>query len=140
MHIGRTAFICVDMNSNLCRKKVFDPTENGDASRGALSTESVQRSLDFVHAQINNGQKIRALTVTGQMVDLWAYHNTVRMDFSRPAAPTDNAHIEAHNGSLRDACLNVRWFETLTEAQEQIEWWRRVSEQSRFAMVNVRRM
>ena len=47
------------------------------------------------------------------------------MDFSRPATPTDNAHIEAFNGSLRDACLNVHWFETLAEAQEQIEWWRR---------------
>ena len=54
---------------------------------------------------------------TGQLVDLWAYHHKVRMDFSRPAKPTDNAHIESFNGSLRDECLNLHWFETLAEAQ-----------------------
>ncbi len=44
---------------------------------------------------------------TGQIVDLWAYHHKVRLDFSRPATPTDTAHIEPFNGSLRDECLNV---------------------------------
>jgi putative transposase len=37
----------------------------------------------------------------GQIVDLWAYHHKVRMDFSRPGTPTDNAHIESFNGSFR---------------------------------------
>ena len=31
---------------------------------------------------------------TGHMVDLWAYHHKVRIDFSRPGRPTDNAFIE----------------------------------------------
>jgi putative transposase len=35
-------------------------------------------------------------------VDLWAYHHGVRIDFSRPGKPTDNAFIETFNGSLRD--------------------------------------
>ena len=61
---------------------------------------------------------------TGQIVDLWAYHHQVRLDFSRPATPTDNAHIESFNGSLRDECLNIHWFETLTEARQEIESWR----------------
>jgi putative transposase len=38
---------------------------------------------------------------TGQLVDLWAYHHGTRIDFSRPGKPTDNAHIETFNGSLR---------------------------------------
>ncbi len=59
------------------------------------------------------------------MVDLWAYHNKVRMDFSKPATPTDNAHIESFNGSLRDECLNLHWFETLAESKREIEAWRR---------------
>jgi putative transposase len=135
-------------------------------------------SLDFVHDQLSNGQKIRALTIidvytreclaievgyrlrgenvvevlnrlvrfrgapkalfcdngaefTGQMVDLWAYHNKVRMDFSKPATPTDNAHIESFNGSLRDECLNLHWFETLAEAKREIEAWRRDYNESR---------
>jgi len=32
---------------------------------------------------------------TGQIVDLWAYHHKVKMDFSCPGTPTDNARIES---------------------------------------------
>ena len=28
---------------------------------------------------------------TSQVLDLWAYHNQVKIDFSRPGKPTDNA-------------------------------------------------
>ena len=56
-----------------------------------------------------------------QLVDLWAYHHKVRIDFSRPGKPTDNAFIETFNGSLRDECLNLHWFETLSDARAVIE-------------------
>jgi putative transposase len=39
----------------------------------------------------------------------------------RPGKPIDNAFIETFNGSLRDECLNVHWFETLAEAERLIE-------------------
>jgi putative transposase len=135
-------------------------------------------SLDFIHDQLSNGDKFRALTVvdiftcealaievgqrlrgenvvevlnrlvrqrgapkylfadkgaefTGQLVDLWAYHHGVRIDFSRPGKPTDNAHIETFNGSLRDECLNLHWFSTVAEARRLIELWRRDYNESR---------
>lgn len=135
-------------------------------------------SMDFVHDELSNGNKIRLLTVvdiytrealaievgsrlrgddvvrvlnrlvylrgrpdavfcdngaefTGQIVDLWAYHHKVRMDFSRPGTPTDNAHIESFNGSLRDEFLNVNWFASLTEARKLAEAWRRDYNESR---------
>ncbi len=65
------------------------------------------------------------------MFDLWAYHHGVRIDFSRPGKPTDNCFIETFNGSLRDECLNVHWFETLEEAKVRIEAWRRDYNESR---------
>ncbi len=37
---------------------------------------------------------------TGQIIDLWAYTHKVKMDFSQPGTPTDNAHIESFNGTL----------------------------------------
>jgi putative transposase len=61
---------------------------------------------------------------TGHLVDLWAYHYGVRIDFPRPGKPTDNAFIETFNGSLRDECLNVHWFETINDARHLIEAWR----------------
>ena len=36
----------------------------------------------------------------------------------------DNAFIETFNGSLREECLNLHWFETLAEARQTIEAWR----------------
>ena len=56
-------------------------------------------------------------------MDLWAYHNHVQIDFSRPEKPTDNAYVESFNGTLRAECLDVHWFATLTEAKQVIEGW-----------------
>jgi putative transposase len=44
---------------------------------------------------------------TSQLVDLWAYHHQVRIDYGRPGKPTDNAFVESFNGTFRDECLNA---------------------------------
>jgi putative transposase len=62
---------------------------------------------------------------TSRILDLWAYHNHVTMEFSRPGKPTDNGHIESFNGRLRDECLNAHWFRNLSDAKGKIEAWRR---------------
>ena len=61
---------------------------------------------------------------TSQIMDLWAYQHHVKLDFSRPGKPTDNAYIESFNGTLRRECLNTQWFLSLTDAQQQLERWR----------------
>jgi len=61
---------------------------------------------------------------TSQVTELWAYYNQVKMDFSRPGKPTDNAHVESFNGTLRAECLDAHWFDSLAEARERIELWR----------------
>ncbi|WP_370468280.1 IS3 family transposase [Parvularcula maris] len=104
--------------------------EVGHRLRGENVAEVLNRLVRFRGAPkalfADNGAEF-----TGQIVDLWAYHHKVRMDFSRPATPTDNAHIESFNGSLRDECLNVHWFETLSEAKRTIEAWRTDYNESR---------
>jgi len=44
---------------------------------------------------------------TSQAMDLWAYQAGVRIDFSQPGKPTDNAYVESFNGTLRAECLDV---------------------------------
>ncbi len=61
---------------------------------------------------------------TGRLMDMWAYHHQVRIDFRRRGKPTDNCHVETFNGLLRDECLNIHWFESLADAKEIIEAWR----------------
>jgi putative transposase len=36
-----------------------------------------------------------------QAMDLWAYQNGIKIDFSRPGKPTDNAFVESFNGTFR---------------------------------------
>ena len=43
----------------------------------------------------------------GRALDLWVYVNKVKIDFSRPGKPTDNAHVESFNGRLREECLSA---------------------------------
>lgn len=68
---------------------------------------------------------------TGQAMDLWAHQNQVRIDFSRPGKPTDNAFIESFNGTFRSECLSTHWFASLQEARQLIENWRREYNESR---------
>jgi putative transposase len=68
---------------------------------------------------------------SSQIKDLWAYQNGVKIDFSRPGKPTDNAYIESFNGTLRAECLDTHWSGTLEEAKERIEAWRREYNESR---------
>jgi putative transposase len=62
---------------------------------------------------------------TGQLMDLWAYRNGVKIDFSRPGKPTDNAFCESFNGTFRSECLDTNWFSNLEDARQLIEAWRR---------------
>jgi putative transposase len=68
---------------------------------------------------------------TSQILDLWAYQNGVKIDFSRPGKPTDNAYVESFNGTFRAECLDTHWFGTLAEAKENIEAWRKEYNESR---------
>ena len=103
--------------------------EVGQSLRG----EHVVTVLNRLAAQ--RGAPTRLLCDNGsefctQIVDLWAYQHHVRIDFSRPT-PTDHAHVESFNATLRRECLNAHWFESLQEAKERIEAWRREYNESR---------
>jgi putative transposase len=57
-------------------------------------------------------------------LDQWAYRRRVRLEFSRPGKPTDNAFVESFNGHFREGCLSQHWFASLEEARRIIEEWR----------------
>jgi len=63
----------------------------------------------------------------GGQTDLWAYSNQVQMDFNRCGKPTDNAIVESFNGRSREKCLNADWFESIKDAKQKIDVWRRDS-------------
>lgn len=69
--------------------------------------------------QVDNGPEF-----TSKALDEWAHRHGVKLVFSRPGTPTDNAYIEAFNGRLRAECLDQHWFASLEEARQVIEAWR----------------
>ena len=70
--------------------------------------------------QVDNGPEF-----ISKDVDLWAYWNKVKLDFSRPGKPTDNATIESFNARFHQECLNMNWFLSLNDARGKIESWRK---------------
>ena len=100
----------------------------------ALRSEDVVRVLTTIAAERGAPRRIycdNGSEFQSRLVDLWAYTNKVRLEFSRPGKPTDNAHIESFNGSLRDECLNVHWFTSPVDAKEKLEAWRTDYNESR---------
>jgi putative transposase len=100
----------------------------------SLKGEEVVRVLNRVKQQrgvpkflfCDNGSEF-----TSQAMDLWAYQNGMKIDFSRSGQPTDNAFVESFNGTFRAECLNAHWFGSLAEARRLIEEWRQEYNESR---------
>lgn len=68
---------------------------------------------------------------TGLAMDARAHQRGVKLVFTQPGQPTQNAYIESFNGKFRDECLNDNWFTRLREAQVLIESWRQDCNQVR---------
>lgn len=92
-----------------------------------MRSEDVVRTLTAISTIRGTPRRIycdNGSEFQSRLVDLWAYTQKVKLEFSRPGKPTDNAHIESFNGSLRDECLNVHWFTSLADAKEKLDTWR----------------
>ena len=60
----------------------------------------------------------------GALLEVWAIQHVVQLCFIRPGRPVENGLIERFNGCLRDECLNVEWFSSLSAARETLSRWR----------------
>ncbi|HHV9133410.1 TPA: integrase core domain-containing protein [Escherichia coli] len=90
-----------------------------------LDTIALRRPLPQL-LKTDNGSEF-----AGKMLDKWVYERDIRIDFSRPGTPTDNATVESFNGRLRQECLNENWFMSKEDARCKIEVWRIHYNQSR---------
>lgn len=61
---------------------------------------------------------------TSRVMDPWAYQNRVKLDFTRPGKPTDNAYIESFNGRFRQECLSQHWFVDFDEVRRTTGQWK----------------
>ncbi len=99
----------VEVDSSLPGKRVIEVLERAIKQYGLPKIICVDNGPEF----------------SGRALDQWAHQNGVRLQFSRPGKPTDNAMIETFNAKVRAECLDQHWFESLEEAKQQLEAWRR---------------
>jgi putative transposase len=90
----------------------------GDQVVASLETAVKQRGKP-VSIRVDNGPEF-----ISKSLDWWAYFNSVKLDFSRPGKPTDNAFIESFNGRVRQECLNEHGFLSLDDAQTKLDHWK----------------
>ncbi len=91
----------------------------GEQVAGILADAGAEREALPDLISVDNGTEF-----TSKALDHWAYWNRVKLDFSRPGKPTDNAHVEAFNSVLRRECLSQHWFIDLEDAQRVLDRWR----------------
>ena len=99
-----------------------------------LKAEDVVRSLSRVVRLRGVPERIccdNGSEFCSRSLDLWVYVNKVYLVFSRPGKPTDNAFIESFNGSLRDECLNLHWFDDITDAKVKLQAWQKEYNETR---------
>ena len=92
-----------------------------------VSGEYVTRILDRV--AVFRGYPLAVRTdngpeFTSRKFLAWTHAHGVRHILIQPGRPMQNGYIESFNGKFRDECLNEQWFETLTQAREEIALWR----------------
>ena len=98
-----------------------------------LLVKSRLNGLDVAIA-LNNAMTVRgkpkSITVdngsefAGKTMDAWANQHQVQLAFIRPGRPMENGFIESFNGRLRDECLNVELFDSISDAAAKLEAWR----------------
>ncbi|SDE04616.1 putative transposase [Paraburkholderia lycopersici] len=98
--------LAIEVGKRLCADDVVSALKLLVASRGAPR---------FLFA--DNGSEF-----SGRLLDMCGRTTTkAQIDSSRPGKPTASSVIETFDGSCRDECLNLHWFESLAEAKCEIE-------------------
>jgi putative transposase len=85
----------------------------------ALTKASGERQGTPTSITCDNGSEFAS-----RVVEAWAIENQVRLCFIRPGRPVENGFAESFNGRLRDECLNVSWFSSLSNANAKLVAWR----------------
>jgi putative transposase len=113
------ALTIIDIHSRECLDIYADRRINGEKVADTL--ERICRRRGYPEKiRVDNGPEF-----ISKVLDQWAHETNVKLDFSRPGKPTDNAHIESFNGSLRDECLNINWFLSIEDARSKLDTWRK---------------
>ena len=61
-----------------------------------------------------------------EKLKLWASTHAIELKFIQPGKPSQNGLIERLNKTLRTECLNLSWFQSIEELNDEIQAWSQV--------------
>jgi putative transposase len=105
----------LDEHTRQCVKMVVDTNINS----GRLIEELKRLKSLPTEFGLDSGPEF-----TSQVFADFASDNGITLGYCSPGNKNENAFIESFNGRLRDECLNMHWFSTLSEARYHVEEWR----------------
>jgi putative transposase len=108
----------VDQFTRECLVLVADSSLTGQKVALALAQVIAERGAP-TSITVDNGSEFYS-----RAMEAWAYQYGVELAFIRPGKPVENSYIESFNGRLRDECLNVEVFFTLSDVREKLARWR----------------
>jgi len=94
----------------------------------SLSGQRVARELDTLIAHRGRPKSCvsdNGTELTSMAILKWSEMSGVAWHYIAPGKPQQNAFAESFIGRLRDECLNEEVFDTLGQARQLIERWRR---------------
>jgi putative transposase len=109
----------IDQFTRECIWLEVDRSMSGPKVVAALTRAITERGAGPRSITLDNGSEF-----AGRAMEAWAIQTGVQLCFIRPGRPVENGFIESFNGRLRDECLNVEWFTTLSQAREKLAGWR----------------
>ena len=95
-----------------------DTSLSGRRVARVLDQLAVSRGLPKV-ITCDNGTEFTSKAMQG-----WAIRHNVRLNFTTPGCPTQNAFVESFNGRMRDEHLNQNLFFGLRDARISTALWR----------------
>ena len=112
-----------------CLTVVDDATHEAVAvvPERAIGGEPLTRILDQLWFERGLPRVIRTdngKEFCGRAMLNWAHQRGVQLRQIQPGKPNQNAYIESFNGRLRDECLNINQFWSLTHARVVIDDWK----------------
>ena len=109
----------VDDYSRVCVGQLVDLSISGERTARFLGELGEARGLPK-RIVMDNGPEL-----TSKAMFIWSQQTGVKLHFIQPGKPTQNAFVESFNGRFRDGCLNQQWFQSLEDAREIIDAWRK---------------
>lgn len=110
--------------------ELYDYSRDMVAQLTAFSI-SGQQVARFLNQVIENREKPEKITCdngtefTSKAMFFWSQESHIKLNFTQPEKPTQNAFVESLNGKFRSECLNLHWFRTIEEAKYEINLWRK---------------